>query len=78
MLSRVLEGLVHTAKNEGVIPNVPMFSYVSVIVWGFVMYLFERDNTALNRSLDSSMQFIYRDSDKVDGWRDFVPFYIPK
>ena len=59
-----------------------MFSYVSIICWGFVMYLFERDNstgvTTLNKSLESSMQFIYRDSDRVDGWRDFIPVYIPK
>jgi hypothetical protein len=41
------------------------------------MYLFEVNKSSLQPSLTSSMQFLYKDSDKTTGWRDFVPFYIP-
>jgi hypothetical protein len=41
------------------------------------MYLFENNKSTLQPSLTSSMQFLYKDSDKTSGWRDFVPFYIP-
>ena len=54
------------------------FSYVSVIIWGIVMYLFERDKKTLQPSLSSSMTFLYHDSDRMDrGWRDFVPIEMP-
>lgn len=48
-----------------------------MIVWGVVMYLFEDDKSVLQGSLQTSMQFLYKDSDHTEGWRDFVPFYIP-
>ena len=50
---------------------------MSMIVWGIVMYLFEDDKSVLQGSLQSSMTFLYKDSDRVNGWRDFVPIYIP-
>ena len=61
-----------------VIPETNAFSTVSIIVWGIVMFLFERDKTTLQRSLSSSMTFLYHDSDQTNGWRDFVPFYVPE
>jgi peroxisomal membrane protein 4 len=52
---------------------------VSIIVWGIVMFLFERDKKVLQPSLTSSMVFLYKESDKrVMNWREFVPFYIPE
>ena len=63
---------------KGMFPNRKYFSYVSVIVWGIVMYLFERDKKTLQPSLSSSMTFLYHDSDRMDrGWRDFVPIEMP-
>ena len=60
------------------IPEMTAFPYVSMIVWGIVMFLFEEDKSVLQGSLQSSMTFLYKDSDKYEGWRDFVPIYIPK
>ena len=53
------------------------FGIVSMICWGIVMFLFEEDRTVLQGSLQSSMNFLYKESDVVNGWKDFVPFYIP-
>ena len=51
---------------------------MSVLIWGIVMYLFERDKKVLQPSLGSSMTFLYHDSNRWDrGWRDFVPFEFP-
>ena len=81
LLSRVLEGVAKKLQKSGNLSIVPesfeAFPYVSMLVWGLVMYLFEDDKTNLQGSLQSSMQFLYKDSDQVSGWRDFVPFYIP-
>ena len=47
--------------------------------WGLVMYLFELDKTILNKSLVTSMEYIYKDSDKdLKSWRELVPFDIPE
>jgi len=55
------------------------FSYISVLIWGMVMYLFERDKSTLQGSLHSSMTFLYHDSDRTTrGWRDFVPIELPQ
>ena len=77
LLSRVLQGIAQSAQQANYIPNKPAFAYISVICWGLVMYLFEANKSSLQPSLESSMQFLYKDSDKTTGWRDFVPFYIP-
>jgi hypothetical protein len=42
------------------------------------MFLFETNKSSLQPSLSSSMQFLYKDSDRTTGWRDFVPIYIPE
>ncbi len=54
------------------------FPLASMLVWGFVMFLFEYKPESLQGSLLSSMEFIYKDSDKWKNWKDFIPFHIPK
>ena len=79
LLSRVLEGLANTAVKADYLPaNRKYFPMVSMACWGLVMWLFERDSKMLQPSLGSSMQFLYKESDTVSGWRDFVPFYVPQ
>ena len=73
-----MEGIAVSLQKKKIIPETEAFSYVSIIVWGIVMYLFERDKDTLQRSLSSSMTFLYHDSDRYSGWRDFVPFYVPE
>jgi peroxisomal membrane protein 4 len=62
---------------EKYFPNVQGFPIASMIVWGVVMFLFEYNPKSLQQSLESSMQFIYKESDKYDNWKGFIPFYIP-
>ena len=73
-----MEGIAVSLQKSKVIPETNAFSYVSIITWGIVMFLFERDKTTLVNSLSSSMTFLYHDSDTTNGWRDFVPFYVPE
>ena len=80
-MSRVLEGIfrVLQQKSESLPRAGKSFSYVSVIIWGIVMYLFERDKRTLSGSLSSSMTFLYHDSNKWErGWRDFIPVEMPQ
>jgi peroxisomal membrane protein 4 len=58
-------------------PKLPGFKITSMIVWGVVMFLFEYNPKALQSSLESSMNFIYKESDSFENWRDFIPIYIP-
>ncbi len=54
------------------------FTLTSMTVWGIVMLLFEYNKKKLQNSLASSMDFIYKDSDKkYESFLDFIPFYIP-
>ena len=81
LLSRVLEGSAKRLQKAGKLNFIPekfeAFPWVSMVVWGIVMYLFEDDKSVLQGSLQSSMTFLYKDSDQVNGWRDFIPIYIP-
>ena len=77
----MIEGAAKRLYKDGKLNFVPAsfeaFPWMSMIVWGIVMYLFEDDKSVLQGSLQSSMTFLYKDSDRVKGWRDFVPIYIP-
>lgn len=44
--------------------NVNLYPIFAGLVWGCVMWIFEQDHTCLQSSLDSSMQYIYKESDK--------------
>jgi hypothetical protein len=43
---------------------------------GVVIFLFEDNKSTLQRSLASSMQFLYHESDQVKNWTELVPIYI--
>ena len=63
IVPRVIEAVfVHLKKRNGV-NNFEGFPITYIIVWGRVMFLFELDKSLLNRSIVSSMDFIYKDSD---------------
>jgi peroxisomal membrane protein 4 len=54
------------------------FTLTSMTVWGIVMFLFEYNSKKLQNSLASSMDFIYKESDKkYESFVDFIPFYVP-
>jgi peroxisomal membrane protein 4 len=64
VLSRIVVGGAKWLADRGMIPA-PSFSYrlYSALVWGFVMLLFEFDGKVLQKSLVSSMDFLYHQSD---------------
>ena len=78
LFSRICEGIAVSLQKSNIIPETNAFSYVSIITWGIVMFLFERDKSTLQKSLSNSMTFLYHDSDHTSGWRDFVPFHVPE
>uniref|UniRef100_A0A4W3GUA3 Peroxisomal membrane protein 4 n=1 Tax=Callorhinchus milii TaxID=7868 RepID=A0A4W3GUA3_CALMI len=75
LLSRVLFGLSRLAVEKGVV-NVPKrdpFPLFSALVWGAVLWLFEYHPHTLQPSLQSSMTYLYDDSDV---WHDVSDFLI--
>jgi peroxisomal membrane protein 4 len=78
LLSRNLLAVSHIVS-EKYFPQFKLgFPITSLLVWGVVMFLFEYKPHALQHSLKNSMDFIYKESNGHNGWRDFIPFYIPK
>ena len=49
-----------------------IFSIFAALVWGTVMWLFRHDRDVLQPSLQSSMQYLYLDSDNWDSFRNFL------
>ena len=78
--ARVLEGIFLKLQKEGYLPQVQLnlFDSVYSIVWALVMFLFEFDAKLLNKSLVSSMNFLYKNSDKpLKNYEELIPFDIP-
>ncbi len=57
--ARVLEGLILLLIKKNVIPNLLSFENTYSILWALVMFLYVLDESVLNKSLASSMHFIY-------------------
>lgn len=70
LLSRVLAGSSDVVySRELVIPQSPVvkawaFPALATVCWGLVMYLFELQKESLQESLQSSMSYLYTQSDK--------------
>lgn len=77
LLSRDLIGGAKNLQEAGVLPKVKFFSILAAMSWGVVMLLFEDNKKTLQKSLASSMDFLYHQSDQINSWTDFVPIYIP-
>ena len=73
-----MEGFWLRLVKLGYLPDKTMFNHTYTITWGFVMYLFELDKSILNRSLTSSMEFLYKESDKpLQSYKELIPIDIP-
>lgn len=78
MMARVMEGIVLKLIKEGYFPDNPYFNKVYMLMWAMVMFIYEVDNKALNRTLSLSMKFLYKDSDKpLKSYKELVPFDMP-
>ena len=78
LLSRNIVGGAQNLQNRGVLPQMRFFHILGLVCWGTVMFLFVDDPKALQSSLTSSMNFLYRDSESWSSWTDFVPIYVPQ
>ncbi|ELU14544.1 hypothetical protein CAPTEDRAFT_114139 [Capitella teleta] len=75
LLSRVLYGLVRMFVEKGYIPSPPegkTFPWFGAIIWGLVLWQFEHHQHTLQPSLQSSMSYLYHDSNKWDNFKNFL------
>ncbi|XP_041275102.1 peroxisomal membrane protein 4 isoform X4 [Onychostruthus taczanowskii] len=75
LLSRILFGLSRLAVEKGYIPQPRQdpFPLLAALVWGTVLWLFEYHRDTLQPSLQSSMTYLYEDSEV---WHDVSDFLI--
>ncbi|MBN3281445.1 PXMP4 protein, partial [Polyodon spathula] len=75
LLSRILFGLSRLAVEKGYIPQPKKdpFPLFAALVWGIVLWLFEYHPHTLQPSLQSSMSYLYHDSNV---WHDISDFLI--
>ncbi|XP_004697988.1 peroxisomal membrane protein 4 [Echinops telfairi] len=75
LLSRVLFALGRLGVEKGYIPELGFhpFPLLTGVVWGLVMWLFEYHRRTLQPSLQSSMTYLYEDSNV---WHDISDFLI--
>ncbi|XP_004612621.1 peroxisomal membrane protein 4 [Sorex araneus] len=75
LTSRVLFALCRLGVEKGYIPEPAWnpFPLFTGLVWGLVMWLFEYHQSTLQPSLQSSMTYLYKDSNE---WHDISDFLI--
>ncbi|MXQ86811.1 hypothetical protein E5288_WYG013093 [Bos mutus] len=75
LLSRVLFALCRLGVEKGFIPEPRLdpFPWFTGLVWGLVLWLFEYHRPTLQPSLQSSMTYLYEDSNV---WHDLSDFFI--
>ncbi|KAI1733117.1 tim17/Tim22/Tim23/Pmp24 family domain-containing protein [Ditylenchus destructor] len=74
LLSRVIYGLIKLAAEKRIMPQpkTPVFPIFAAIVWGLVLWLFENNGHVLQSSLQSSMTYLYHDSNYWSSLKDFI------
>ncbi|CAL1609600.1 unnamed protein product [Knipowitschia caucasica] len=80
LLSRILFALSRLAVEKGVIPQPKHdpFPLFATLVWGVVLWLFEYHPHTLQPSLQSSMNYLYHDSNTWHDVSDFLLFNKPR
>lgn len=80
LLSRILFALSRLAVEKGVIPQPKHdpFPLFATLVWGIVLWLFEYYPHTLQPSLQSSMNYLYHDSNVWHDISDFLVFNKPR
>ncbi|ETE67221.1 Peroxisomal membrane protein 4 [Ophiophagus hannah] len=75
LLSRILFGLSRLAVEKGYIPQPKqdISQIFAAVVWGIVLWLFEYHRHTLQPSLQSSMAYLYDDSNV---WHDISDFLV--
>ncbi|XP_055069797.2 peroxisomal membrane protein 4 [Misgurnus anguillicaudatus] len=80
LLSRILFALSRLAVEKGYIPQPKRdpFPLFAMLVWGIVLWLFEYHPHTLQPSLQSSMNYLYHDSNTWHDITDFLIYNKPK
>lgn len=80
LLSRILFALCRLAVEKGYIPKPKRdpFPLFAMLVWGIVLWLFEYHPHTLQPSLQSSMTYLYHDSNTWHDLSDFVIYNKPR
>uniref|UniRef100_A0A8C1ZVR4 Wu:fe02h09 n=1 Tax=Cyprinus carpio TaxID=7962 RepID=A0A8C1ZVR4_CYPCA len=80
LLSRILFALSRLAVEKGFVPQPRKdpFPLFTVLVWGIVLWLFEYHPHTLQPSLQSSMNYLYHDSNTWHDISDFLIYNKPK
>ncbi|XP_066278967.1 peroxisomal membrane protein 4-like [Branchiostoma lanceolatum] len=75
LLSRILLGLSRLAVQRGIVPTPKFdaFPWFAAVVWGVVLWLFEYHKDTLQPSLQSSMTYLYHDSNV---WHNIMDFLV--
>uniref|UniRef100_A0A0N4ZXS5 Peroxisomal membrane protein 4 n=1 Tax=Parastrongyloides trichosuri TaxID=131310 RepID=A0A0N4ZXS5_PARTI len=73
LLSRIMLALSKLLVKQEIIqePQSPVFPWFAALVWGIVLWLFEMHPELLQKSLFSSMKYLYHDS---NSWQNFKTF----
>ncbi|KAI1726650.1 peroxisomal membrane protein 4 [Ditylenchus destructor] len=74
LLSRVIYGLIKLAAEKRIMPKpeTPVFPIFAATIWGLVLWLFENNGHVLQNSLQSSMTYLYHDSNYWSSLTDFI------
>ncbi|XP_053724343.1 peroxisomal membrane protein 4 [Synchiropus splendidus] len=80
LLSRILFALSRLAVEKGIIPQPKQdpFPLFATLVWGIALWLFEYHPHTLQSSLQSSMTYLYHDSNVWHDISDFLVFNKPR
>lgn len=75
LTSRVLFALCRLGVEKGYLPTFKrdLFRLHTAVIWGLVLWLFEYHRPTLQPSLQSSMTYLYEDSNV---WHDLSDFLI--
>ncbi|KAM3133184.1 hypothetical protein pb186bvf_014760 [Paramecium bursaria] len=79
VMSRVILGIASNLQRRNLINRqFDAFPILAAVVWGLVMFLFEDDQGCLQSSLTSSMNFLYKESNRIPtSWMSYIPFEMP-
>lgn len=74
LLSRILVGLVRIAQQKNIVPktNFSVFPLFGALVWAIVLWIFEYHQDVLQPSLQSSMNYLYHDSNRWNSIKNFL------
>ncbi|MBN3304115.1 peroxisomal membrane protein 4 [Amia ocellicauda] len=80
LLSRILFALSRLAVEKGLLPQPKRdpFPLFAALVWGIVLWLFEYHPHTLQPSLQSSMNYLYHDSNVWHDISDFLVYNKPR